>query len=271
MPGAVADGGSAAAGAGSGAGAGSSDGLRYDRIGVGYSVGRRTDPTWAAAIAAALGDASPVLNVGAGAGSYEPTDRPVVALEPSELMIAQRSPVAAPVIRGMAEHLPFADRSAGAVLAVLTNHHWSDEIAGFAELRRVAPLRLVLTFDPVVHMDQWILRNYVPEIAAFESGRPGFDEIVGLLAADVTVLPLTRSFEDGVLGAYWCRPYAYLDPAVRAHMSGFARLEPEVVERAMGRLRADLESGAWEARHGSLADLDSFDGGFRLLVSREDS
>jgi hypothetical protein len=251
-------------------GAGQTGGARYDRIGVGYSVGRRTDPTWAAVIASALGDAAPVVNVGAGAGSYEPGDRPVVAVEPSELMISQRPLGASPVVRGVAEHLPFEDRSVAATLAVLTNHHWTDEVAGFAEMCRVAPLRLVVTFDPAVHVEQWIVRDYVPEVAAFDAGRPPFDEIVGLLGADVTVLPVTRGFEDGLLGAYWCRPSAYLDPTVRAHMSGFARLDPMIVEQAMARLRADLESGAWDARYGSLAELDLFDAGFRLLVSRAD-
>jgi SAM-dependent methyltransferase len=259
-----------AAGTGWPEGASPAGGARYDRIGVGYSVGRRTDPSWAAAIASALGDAAPVLNIGAGAGSYEPVDRPVVALEPSELMIAQRTGGAAAVIRGVAEKLPFADGAGAAVLAVLTHHHWSDEIAGFAELCRVAPLRVVLTFDPAIHMQQWVIRDYVPEVAALERGRPPFEEVVDLLSAQVTVLPVTRHFEDGVLGAYWCRPHAYLDPAVRAHMSGFARLDPAIVERGVGRLRADLESGAWDARYGALADLDSFDAGFRLLVSRAD-
>src|SRR4051794_8638406 len=43
-------------------------------------------------IVEALGDACTVLNVGAGAGSYEPSDRQVVAVEPSAEMIAQRPP-----------------------------------------------------------------------------------------------------------------------------------------------------------------------------------
>jgi SAM-dependent methyltransferase len=209
--------------------------------------------------------------VGAGSGSYEPVDRPVVALEPSELMIAQRPPGNAPVLRGVAERLPFGDRAFGAVLAVLTNHHWDDELAGLGELCRVAPLRVVLTFDPSVHCDQWIVRDYVPEVAAFDSERPRFAEIVDRLDAEVSVLPVSRAFEDGVLGAYWCRPAAYLDPAVRAHMSGFARLDPAVVDRSMRRLGADLESGAWDERYGSLAALDSLDAGFRLLVSRDPS
>ena len=98
----------------------------YDRIGVGYTVGRRSDPTWALAIETALGNATSIINVGAGTGSYEPPDRNVVAIEPSDVMLGQRAPTAAPAIRAVAECLPFCDRAAGAVLAVLTVHHWPD-------------------------------------------------------------------------------------------------------------------------------------------------
>jgi hypothetical protein len=62
----------------------------YDTIGLDYARLRRPDPRIAARIAAALGPAETVLNVGAGAGSYEPTDRRVTALEPSWEMIRQR-------------------------------------------------------------------------------------------------------------------------------------------------------------------------------------
>src|SRR3546814_10283029 len=51
----------------------------------------------------ALGSAKTVLNVGAGAGSYEPADRQVTAVEPSAEMIRQRGASAAPVIQGYAE------------------------------------------------------------------------------------------------------------------------------------------------------------------------
>ena len=68
----------------------------YDEIGRSYTVTRREDPRIAAAIWAALGDAESVLDVGAGAGAYEPRDREVIALEPSEVMIAQRPDGAAP-------------------------------------------------------------------------------------------------------------------------------------------------------------------------------
>jgi hypothetical protein len=78
-------------------------GARYDSIGVGYAAVRREDPRIAARIRAALGDARSVVNVGAGAGAYEPADLDVVAVEPSETMIAQRPPGAAPVVKAQAE------------------------------------------------------------------------------------------------------------------------------------------------------------------------
>jgi len=47
----------------------------YERIGREYGRARRPDPRIQARIAAALGEAASVVNVGAGTGSYEPADR----------------------------------------------------------------------------------------------------------------------------------------------------------------------------------------------------
>src|SRR5262249_27178141 len=120
----------------------------YDRIGTGYTGTRRPDPRIARAIDEALGDARTLVNVRAGAGGYEPGDRGAVAVEPSRTMIDQRPRDAAPCIQGVAEHLPFRDRALDASLAVLTIHHWTDQAAGLAEIRRVARRRVVLlTWD----------------------------------------------------------------------------------------------------------------------------
>jgi hypothetical protein len=83
----------------------------YDTIGRGYSGVRRSDPRLASAIWTALGDAARVVNVGAGAGSYEPSDGELIAVEPSEVMIAQRPPAAAGAIQGAATALPLEDQS----------------------------------------------------------------------------------------------------------------------------------------------------------------
>ena len=95
----------------------------YDTIGTTYTVTRRTEPRIAAQFWDALGDARTVVNVGAGTGSYEPTDRDVLAVEPSAVMRAQRPAGAAPCVAAAAESLPFPDRSFDAAMAFATIHH----------------------------------------------------------------------------------------------------------------------------------------------------
>jgi len=207
-----------------------------------------------------------VVNVGAGTGSYEPADRDVVAVEPSEAMIAQRPAGAAPVVRAHAEALPFADGSFDAAMAVLTDHHWRDRCAGLRELRRVARRAVVLTFDPAFTDAFWLVAEYLPGFREL----PGMtvDELAACLGgADIVPVPIPADCTDGFLGAFWRRPEAYLDPRVRAGISVFARVPPGGVNACVRALRADLESGAWRERHADLLGLDELDLGYRLLVS----
>ncbi|CAN5855467.1 hypothetical protein BH23ACT2_BH23ACT2_30930 [soil metagenome] len=163
--------------------AGAADAPLYDRIGLGYAAVRCADPCIEARIHAALGEAAPVLNVGAGSGSYEPADREVAAVEPSEAMIAQQPDGTAPVVRAVAERLPFPDGAFGAAMAVLTVHHWPDPLAGLRELRRVTtgPVA-VLTFDKDVHDSGWLIDDYLPAAATdLDRSHRGSTEIVGAL------------------------------------------------------------------------------------------
>lgn len=117
---------------------------RYDQIGKTCRDTRRGDPHIARLIELALADARSVLNVGAGTGSYESTDRDVLAVEPSATMIQQRPDGAAPVIQASAEALPLPDKSFDAALAVNTLHHWRDVRTGLRALRRVTRTRAVI-------------------------------------------------------------------------------------------------------------------------------
>lgn len=241
----------------------------YDTIGRTYARQRRPDPRIAAQLTAALGGARSVLNVGAGAGSYEPPERDVVALEPSAVMLAQRPPGAAPAVRGRAEALPFAARAFDAVLGVLTLHHWGDRAAGLAECARVARARVVLlTWDPDADAF-WLVRDYLPAFAALD--RRQFPPLSAYAAAfgpgarvEIAAVPVPRDCVDGFLGAYWARPAAYLDPAVQAGISSFAH--PGAAP-GLARLRADLASGAWQARYGQILATEALDVGYRLVVA----
>jgi SAM-dependent methyltransferase len=243
----------------------------YETGDIDYTAVRRTDPRFAAAIEAALGDARTVINVGAGAGSYEPAEREVTAVEPSAAMRAQRPEHLAPAVEAVAERLPFPDDSFDAAMATVTIHHWDDLDAGLRELRRVSrgPV-VILTFDAPELRRLW-LADYIPELAAVECRRfPSIDHVVRILGGDVEVqeLPIPRDCVDGFGEAFYARPEAFLDPAVRQAQSGWRFVDDAVVETAMSRLARDLESGSWDRRYGSWRSAPSYRGSVRLVIAR---
>ena len=247
-----------------------SGGQIYETIGVGYSVGRRPDPRWQEAIDSVIGDAKRVINIGAGTGSYEPSERAVIAVEPSELMVSQRPKSESLVVMAAAENVPIVSGWADLTMTMLSLHHWTDWRAGVSEMRRLASRRLVLTYDPEFHASFWLLRDYLPEVAASERTRtPKVEDIADALGDDIEIITLEVPWDciDGVLPANWRRPAAYLDPQVRACSSGLAQADQRVVERAVQELAKDLDSGAWEQRNDELLAMNSFDAGFRLIVS----
>ncbi len=242
----------------------------YDRIGGQYREGRREEPRIAAAILAALGGASPVVNVGAGAGSYEPRDRPVVAVEPSAVMVGQRPPGAAPAVRARAEALPFGDGTFGAAMAVLTVHHWTDRARGVAEMRRVAEGPVVLFVRDSRAAPAWWLHHYFPASRRLEASRETpLDQLARLLGGPVEVIPvpIPAGCADGFNGAYWRRPRAYTDARVWRPMSALTLIPDADREAGLRRLRADLDSGQWHRRWGHLLGLDELDLGYRVVVA----
>jgi hypothetical protein len=154
-------------------------------------------------------------------------------------------------------------------MAILTVHHWSDWERGLAELCRVAPRRVVFGIDFEVHSRFWLLQEYLPEVLEHTLAcAPSADVIAEAIGATVSIdMPVYRDLQDGVLGAYWCRPEQYLDHRVRANNSGTALAHPESTTLGIARLEADLASGAWHERHAELAGRASIDMGYRLLVA----
>jgi SAM-dependent methyltransferase len=242
----------------------------YDTLGTTYARTRRPDTRIAARIHAALGDATDVINVGAGTGSYEPA-RTILAVEPSRIMLAQRPRGAAPAVCAVAERLPLRDGAADAVMALLTVHHWSDLAAGIAELRRVARRRvLVLTWDQQVYRERfWLVRDYLPQAAAHDDTRAVATERLAALlgGARVETVPVPHDCTDGFGAAYWRRPDAYLDPQVRAGISMLAQTGEDALAPGLAALADDLTSGRWHARYADLLARDTVDVGYRLLVA----
>jgi SAM-dependent methyltransferase len=238
----------------------------YDTIGKGYAGYRRPDPRIAAMIETALGDATTVINVGAGTGSYESSGRRVTAIEPSATMIAQRPPTAARAIQGTAEDIPFPGKSFDAATAFLTTHHWADLDKGLREMKRVARGPCVFLDHEMRDLKFWMLEDYFPDmiprmkpLLALEAARAVFDTV-----STVTV-PVAHDCSDGFFCAYWRRPEAYLDVNVRAAISFFAIADD--VDARIGRLRRDLDDGTWMRRHGDLLGKAEMDYGYRLVIA----
>jgi hypothetical protein len=250
---------------------GSAGDADYGTIGAGYGHYRRPEPSFARAIAAALGDARTVLNVGAGAGSYEPRDRDVTAVEPSESMRAQRPAELATAIDATAEDLPFADDSFDAAMTTFSVHQWQDLERGLAEMRRVTtgPV-VVLTCDPERVEDYW-LAEYAPEVMATEARRyPALDRIADALGGEVTTtrLPIPYTCVDGFSEAYYGRPERLLDAGARRANSAWSFVDEMSAARSVAALRTALETGAWDDLHGPLRVQPAYDGSLVLVTAR---
>ncbi|NTF45267.1 class I SAM-dependent methyltransferase [Rhizobium rhizogenes] len=250
---------------------GSAGDANYGLIGTGYTRYRQPDPHIAEFIRQALGDAATVLNVGAGAGSYEPVDREVTAVEPSASMRAQR-PAHLPVaIDGTAESLPFPDQAFDAAMATFTVHQWSNLERGLSEMRRVTrgPV-LILSCDPDLLERPW-LHAYAPEMISVEARRyPSMAAIVKGLGgnAEVKAVPIPLNCVDGFGEAYYGRPERMLDPGARLANSAWSFVDPSVGERFVAELGRDLADGSWDRRYGKLRTQPFFEGSLRLIIAR---
>ena len=242
----------------------------YDDIGADYRARRRPDPRLAAAIMRALEGTETVVNVGAGAGSYEPADRFVVAVEPAMTMIRQRHAGSAPVVQAVAAELPFRDDGFAGALAILTVHHWSDRARGLDELGRVSRRRVVIvTWDPSTS-GFWLVDDYFPDIVDIDRRLfPTMDDLRRVLGrVEVRPLPIPHDCVDGFLGAYWRRPHAYLDAGVRSAISTFAKLHEVGGDlEGLARLRRDLDDGTWARRYGDVLDRAEADLGYRIVIA----
>ena len=251
---------------------GSAGDVDYGQIGGNYSRFRRPDPTIAAQIHSALGSAQTVLNVGAGTGSYEPTDREVTAVEPSASMRTQRPVHLSPAIDAVAEDLPFPDASFDVSMSTVSLHQWSNLERGLAEMRRVTRGPVVLLVcDPTKMQDYW-LAEYIPEVRDNEARRfPAIDRIVAALGGrvDIEKVRVPLDCRDGFNEAYYGRPEAFLDPEARLACSSWSLVPQAAVQRFVEHLSADLASGRWDARYGHLRRQPYFDGPLRLVIGQQ--
>ncbi|MEO1652323.1 MAG: class I SAM-dependent methyltransferase [Bacteroidota bacterium] len=241
---------------------------KYDKIGINYTNNRATDPRIAQQLYAALEGASRILNIGAGTGSYEPTNVDLIGIEPSSEMIAQRESGAHPVIQAQAEKLPFEDKSFSHSMAILSIHHWEDRAQAFREVKRVTRDKFVAISWDAGAGPFWLTRDYFPEFFKMDAAHfPNLDEL-GMYFEEVKMLPIPipEDCQDGFLAAYWKRPEAYLDPKIRLSISSFSKIAD--AQPGLDKLKNDLASGLWEQKNAAMLDKTSIDAGYRLIIAK---
>ena len=246
--------------------------FNYDKLGHTYSGHRQTDPRIAALVHDQLADAKTILNVGAGAGSYEPQDKYVVAVEPSVVMRRQRLTLGkVPAIDAKADQLPFDDKTFDASMAMVTIHHWPDIAKGLRELRRVTRNQvLIMTFDPD-ELDNFWNAEYFPEVIAVEKARyPNIEFITKALGGNCSVIPVPIPIDckDGFQEAFYGRPEAFLQKEGRLSQSAWGFIPDEKQLEIVQRLEQDLASGAWDKKYGHFRTQPFFTCALRLIVSK---
>ncbi|MEE2036638.1 class I SAM-dependent methyltransferase [Nocardiopsis sp. CT-R113] len=252
---------------------GSAGDADYGVIARTYTDHRRPDPRIAEAVHRALGTARTVLNVGAGAGSYEPLDRDVTAVEPSASMRARRPDTLSGAVDATAEHLPFPDGAFDAAMTTFSVHQWQDLPAGLSEVRRVTtgPVA-VLTCDPDLVRDFW-LYEYAPEVLDTEARRyPAIADLASGLGGTTEVVPVPVPLDcsDGFNEAYYGRPERLLEVGARLSCSAWSFVDDEAHGRFVAALSGDLADGTWDRRFGHLRELPALEGSLVLVVSVPD-
>jgi SAM-dependent methyltransferase len=246
--------------------------FNYDAHGHKYANHRQTDPRIEAYVHAALADAKTILNVGAGAGSYEPSDKYVVAVEPSQVMRAQRLEKGkVPAIDAKAGNLPFDDNSFDASMAMVTVHHWPDIKQGLQEMRRVTKdAVVVMTFDPAALKEFWNI-HYFPDLIEVEKARYATVNFISECLGgncEVVKVPVPLDCTDGFQEAFYGRPEAFLQKEVRKAQSAWGFLPDGVEEQLVQNLAADLTSGEWDKKYGHHRTMPFFTGALRLIIAR---
>lgn len=244
-------------------------GFDYDKKQHNYANIRQADARIMSYVEDALRGTKTVLNVGAGTGSYEPRNKYVVAVEPSEKMRQSRLGLGRnPAIAAAADKLPFDDGSFDSALAILTVHHWPDLEKGLREVRRVCSRRVViLTYDPD-KLDLFWNVEYFPEVVEVERKRyPKLERINEIMGINATVTNIKIPFDcsDGFQEAFYGRPERFLDAEVRRAQSAWGFIGPDLEAAYVQALKADLDSGAWDRKYGAHRRMKEFEGAYRVL------
>ncbi|EAL65475.1 hypothetical protein DDB_G0283975 [Dictyostelium discoideum AX4] len=255
---------------------GSAGDVNYaEKVFLNYNVYRQPEPEISNLIHKAFGESKSILNVGAGAGSYEPKQGEngytITAVEPSASMRELRPKEFSVAIDAFVENLPFNNNQFEASMSTFSIHQWSNIEAGLKEMRRVTKNQVILlTCDPKLVQDFW-LNEYAPGVLGAEAKRyPTIEKISEFLGGEIEVIsiPLPLLCKDGFNEAYYGRPEMFLNPSARGSCSAWTFVDEPTRQSYLNHLKNDLESGEWDKKYSNLRTQSHYNGSLILIISR---
>ncbi|KAN0041149.1 hypothetical protein ACTFIV_003685 [Dictyostelium citrinum] len=258
---------------------GSAGDVNYgEKVFLNYNVYRQPEAEISNLICKAFGESKTILNVGAGAGSYEPKQGEngftITAVEPSASMRALRPKEFAVAIDAYVENLPFKDNEFEASMSTFSVHQWSNLEAGLKEMRRVTKNQVILlTCDPKLVQDFW-LNEYAPGVLGAEAKRyPTTEKINELLGGEIEIIsiPLPLLCKDGFNEAYYGRPEMFLNSEARGSCSAWTFVDEPTRQSYLNHLKNDLESGEWDKKYSNLRTQSHYNGSLILIISKPSS
>ncbi|MGL5834888.1 MAG: class I SAM-dependent methyltransferase [Waterburya sp.] len=254
----------------------------YDTIGKTYAQTRQSDPRISTKLLEILSSSQPstIVDVGAGTGSYAfilaEHGYHVFAVEPSETMRSQA--IAHPAIQwinAFADNLPLPDRAANAAIIMLAFHHFQDYRKVLCEIHRITDggQIVLFTYDPEAISSFWLTQYFPSFITNVQSTFLPVPRLVSeiesitSLAVSVLPFPLPNDLSDSFAAVGWARPELYFDSSVRDGISSFSKISDNELNQGLANLREDLETGAWDQKHGHLRQQKQYDVGYRFVYT----
>lgn len=251
----------------------------YDTIGKTYTRTRAADPRIVNHLVELLALDTPakILDIGAGTGNYSwalaEKGFEVDALEPSEVMRTQAKPH--PQLSwhaATAEEMKFADHSFDAVVMTLCLHHLSNWQEVILNALRVSSGPIVIFAFDRDHEDPFWLFDYFPKLVEIDKAwTPSIAELGKFVSGQLHAkfqqfpFPLPKDLIDHFAYADWANPEVYLSEDFRNGISTFSKLKNDELQSGLEKLKVDLDTGAWQEKHGQILEEDSFDRGFLFI------
>ncbi|MFT6747959.1 MAG: SAM-dependent methyltransferase [Glaciecola sp.] len=253
----------------------------YNKIGLNYNINRSPDERILNRLIELLNtdSNSQICDIGAGTGNYtnEIANKGFIvdAFEPSEQMIKQAVPNGKVTWHQLgAEQITDTNKYDGAI-STLAIHHFTDidkSLSNISNCLKSNGNFVLFCADPrEIDNDCWFKSYFAEIIQKAKSSYVPLDELTKKIKQEFGKAPAVEAFHiphditDGFFYAGWRTPEKYVDESFRKSISVFAKAPQNLIEKAVSKLKKDLDSGEWDSNFGHVRKATTYNGGYYFL------